>query len=573
MSVVDQLSKFRYVLAARELNWPLVRAVDIAKLKNSPPDLSQVKAVTSALSDCLVTEQRVKDMSAVEVCHLISTIQAMLQFALYSQMVLKDQLIVKQNGQTVNAVTAQHVASLEARLEAAKHKIEETQVERQALQTALHNMEKSLVEHRTRVSLLERDLEYERSLRGPTATGAALPLSPPNNDTPQGGAPSERQLRRESRRRHSKRAAETSLDASSSSCADDRGRHQSRFVDWQSMALMLQQQLLTARAPAPNPPPTDATASVVPAAVPCSPLSAAVPSLPPVTQLHVDPSTLKEELKALRSDTSAMLTETLKMTQETVAHVELNLANRLARIQNEQERLALVMREGDVKTMEVVQRIAQRMDAVEEHNGKLEQIIDAIHQRRVSVNASPQALPPLPLPLNVGDVGTTTVGQPLTNLPETPGAVFGQRVVSMDASRCDEPQSDDEAEPQAATTPLMLRPAPEVKCPHCGVRVPKATIRSHSEACDRRAVQCHDCGARTIAMLLPSHKCKVNATIASQSDVLNNSSVVTDGGSANSSTLVRRPSSQLLKDTQDELQRLLEEEAAHQAKKAAERKD
>ena len=211
---------------------------------------------------------------------------------------------------------------------------------------------------------------------------------------------------------------------------------------------------------------------------------------------------------------------------------------------------------------------------------------------------SPLMLPPLPLASMVQDPdGGVAAGQQLI----TPSSVqgFGPRVVSESHVTSDD---DDDADDDDPYVPIAAQQA----CKHCQEK--HANIERHQQTCTKRHVQCQFCKVTMTAGDSASHKCAAGSatntsggkppptptTAAAAASNNNNnisgeltaqgqlgtgpanlsaSRIVVDGSamlsdvSVASSTMQRKASSKMLKDTQDELERLLAEEAADEAKR------
>lgn len=115
-------------------------------------------------------------------------------------------------------------------------------------------------------------------------------------------------------------------------------------------------------------------------------------------------------------------------------------------------------------------------------------------------------------------------------------------------------------------------------CRHCETEISRAGRHIHESNCEMRPVKCPQCSQSVPAKLLPDHKCDPSTKNDSTNKVLNRSKLPEEEPknhspkgpslnlSLNHSTEVRA-SSLMLQQTQRELQALLDEEAAEEAKK------
>jgi hypothetical protein len=169
-TVVDQLRTFRYVTSSRALPWQFVRALDVSRMKTTAPDLQQLKNIVSAISDCKMDDTTLAGVNPAETLQLLMVAQIAVQFLIHSQGVLKLQLAEAQNRISVSTIASQHVLSLEAKVESLKKRLEEAEAEKLSMRQVMHSLEKGTVELHTRAQCLEKEVEYERSLRAQQAT-------------------------------------------------------------------------------------------------------------------------------------------------------------------------------------------------------------------------------------------------------------------------------------------------------------------------------------------------------------------------------------------------------------------
>ncbi|EAN90129.1 hypothetical protein C3747_43g55 [Trypanosoma cruzi] len=162
MSVADRLRAFRYATSAREVPWNHVRSVDVAAHRVQEPDLCLMKNLISLLSDCNLASATSPTTSSADAYQLLSAMQLALQFALWSQSILKEQLVEKQSGAAVQQINLQYVEGLEKKLEKSHQEAIKLREERDNIQIASRSLEHRLTQAEAKIRYLEKDLEFER---------------------------------------------------------------------------------------------------------------------------------------------------------------------------------------------------------------------------------------------------------------------------------------------------------------------------------------------------------------------------------------------------------------------------
>ncbi|KAG8343198.1 putative Iguana Dzip1 like DAZ interacting protein N terminal [Trypanosoma vivax] len=162
MSVAERLRAFRYVTTVREIPWTHLRSVDVAAHRVSEPDLKLMKNLVSLIADCGLGGALLPTTSGADVLQLLSLFQLSLQFTLWSQSILKDQLVEKQNADTVQKISSSYVEGLESQLEAAREEGRKLREERDTFQVACRSLEHRLAQSEATVRCLGNELQCER---------------------------------------------------------------------------------------------------------------------------------------------------------------------------------------------------------------------------------------------------------------------------------------------------------------------------------------------------------------------------------------------------------------------------
>ncbi|RNF10641.1 hypothetical protein TraAM80_01457 [Trypanosoma rangeli] len=162
MSVADRLRAFRYVTGAREIPWTHLRSVDVAAHRVQEPELHMMKNLISLLSDCSLVGATSPTTGTTDVYQLLSVMQLALQFTLWSQSVLKEELVEKQSGGVVQRINSQYVEGLEKKLESSRQEAITLREERDSMQLASRSLEHRLTQAEATIRCLEKDLAFER---------------------------------------------------------------------------------------------------------------------------------------------------------------------------------------------------------------------------------------------------------------------------------------------------------------------------------------------------------------------------------------------------------------------------
>jgi hypothetical protein len=707
-SVLDQLHKFRYQTTTRETPWALIRSLNVAALRVHPPDLQQLSHLTSALSDCRLPatstlfsktdvsashptavppppsggpqpEAAMYFPSAVEVEQLLHVQQVVLQFALRSQSILKDQLLSKQQTAAVQSVTLQQYTTMTTRLEEAKQRLADAATEKQSLQTVLHNYEKQIVELKTKCQMLEKEGSYFRSLAeksqammlidhksssslhphhhhhhggmvpspvAVTAPGAPAPSSAPvatvaaleeeaskSNPTWKKGS-HEKDDRKKRSKHHREDCGESTTDVTSNatSCSttysEDYARHHKKKhrsssccrrhaappapaapagggMDMQQFALMAA--LLQGR-------PLPSTSREEGGGAAWGDSAADKPQLV-VRQLQREIQESNERMldrmqQAIQRVEEGVERKISEANRHMVMRLEKDEQQRSSAMEGVASHLAEATKSTSLQIRalqdEVRQHSESQMTAIRQQLATLSVSAPTISMPATARSQSPSVLPPLavssPLQSNNNhnniNINNNSVNlsnpniysdshQPHQQLPgqltlpshqtrpkldlsaisnteaptthNTSTTAFGPRVVSATVSVTDErPPNDvedvtsnDDDDDDDPYVPMHEQGALKLPCEHCRLRFPAKELQEHEQQCELRMLTCPNCRASIVARKFATHRCDLTSPV----DL--------------SSSLTRRSSSKMLQDTQDELQRLLEEEARDEARKAA----
>ncbi|KAG5510076.1 hypothetical protein JKF63_06969 [Porcisia hertigi] len=162
-TLAHDLQQFRYVTApANPLPWPHVRHVSVPELRHEAPDLPLMANLISGLCDCDVSLKEIREHNDADILQLLQVFQACLQFALWSQNILKEKLVEVQSTHAAKRVSAQQLENLEKRHHALEREMEATRKERDTLSLGTANLRTSLLQMETTIKLQERQLRQER---------------------------------------------------------------------------------------------------------------------------------------------------------------------------------------------------------------------------------------------------------------------------------------------------------------------------------------------------------------------------------------------------------------------------
>ncbi|KPI85530.1 hypothetical protein ABL78_5411 [Leptomonas seymouri] len=162
-SVMHDLHQYRYITSVRHpLPWAHIRHVSIPELRNESPDLPLMANLISGLSGCDVSLKEIREHSDADVLQLVEVLQACLQFALWSQNILKEKLLELQSSQVAKRISARQLDHAESRCQALAEEVQTLKTERDTLSLGTANLRTSLVQLETTVKMQERQLKQER---------------------------------------------------------------------------------------------------------------------------------------------------------------------------------------------------------------------------------------------------------------------------------------------------------------------------------------------------------------------------------------------------------------------------
>lgn len=225
--------------STRPVQLGFLRSIDLNVYRTGPPNLDEIKVLTSSLADCSFLSMA----PTADLMQALSAMQLVVQFTLHSQRIMRDKLNLAQNQNSNDRASAGLIASFESRCRDLSAAVEGLQSEKRALLAKIHQMEYDDRTTQGKIAILERDLRHERHLRSLAAVDVkALTLA--SHDGTQHHAKSSRRreccshrscCRRSSRRcssrRHRRRdysSSSSSSVSSSSSSSDSRRRGRSR---------------------------------------------------------------------------------------------------------------------------------------------------------------------------------------------------------------------------------------------------------------------------------------------------------------------------------------------------------
>lgn len=206
-SVAHELQRFRYItVPTHPLPWPHVRYVNIAELRHDAPDLPLMANLISGLADCDLSLKEIREHTDSDVLQLAQVLQAALQFALWSQNVLKERLLEAQATHAAKRVSARQLEALEARHRALEKAMAAVVEERDTLSLGTANLRTAVAQLETTVKLQEQQLRHERGrnaqlltkLENAFAAQAAAPASLPAPPRPETAGVHARHRRRHS---------------------------------------------------------------------------------------------------------------------------------------------------------------------------------------------------------------------------------------------------------------------------------------------------------------------------------------------------------------------------------------
>ncbi|KPA76904.1 hypothetical protein ABB37_07292 [Leptomonas pyrrhocoris] len=162
-SVVHDLCQYRYVTSVhRPLPWAHVRHVCIPELRHESPDLPLMANLIAGLADCDVSLTEIREHNDADLLQLVEVLQACLQFALWSQNILKEKLLELQSSQVAKRVSARQLDHFESRCRALEREVQTLVGERDTLSLGTANLRTALVQLETTVKMQERQLKQER---------------------------------------------------------------------------------------------------------------------------------------------------------------------------------------------------------------------------------------------------------------------------------------------------------------------------------------------------------------------------------------------------------------------------
>ncbi|CAD2222860.1 Iguana/Dzip1-like DAZ-interacting protein N-terminal, putative [Angomonas deanei] len=160
---IEKIKRFRYTSGGGELSWPTLRRIDVASFRAEEPDLRFLANLIASLANSSISLLTVREGTDTDLVQLLQLFQMGLQFALWSQNVLKEELVETQNKGAVSTVTSRYVAELEMKNKRVKSKLEGVMRENETLQMSSSGLTKSLSQMETAVDLLQKQLKAERS--------------------------------------------------------------------------------------------------------------------------------------------------------------------------------------------------------------------------------------------------------------------------------------------------------------------------------------------------------------------------------------------------------------------------
>jgi hypothetical protein len=162
-SVTHDLHQYRYVTSVHHsLPWTHVRHVSIPGLRNESPDLPLMANLIAGLADCDISLKEVREHTDADILQLCEVLQACLQFALWSQNILKEKLLEMQSSQVARRVTARQLDAVESRCRALEKDVAALASERDTLSLGTASLRTSLVQLETTVKMQARQLQQER---------------------------------------------------------------------------------------------------------------------------------------------------------------------------------------------------------------------------------------------------------------------------------------------------------------------------------------------------------------------------------------------------------------------------
>lgn len=162
-SVTHDLHQFRYVTSVHHpLPWTHVRHVSIPELRNESPDLPLLANLISGLADCDLSLREIREHNDADILQLAEVLQACLQFALWSQNILKERLLELQSSQVARRVSSRELDHVKSRCRALEKDVVSLTSERDTLSLGTANLRTSLVQLETTIKMQERQLKNER---------------------------------------------------------------------------------------------------------------------------------------------------------------------------------------------------------------------------------------------------------------------------------------------------------------------------------------------------------------------------------------------------------------------------
>ncbi|ORC88607.1 uncharacterized protein TM35_000162450 [Trypanosoma theileri] len=540
MSVAERLRSFRYVTSTREIPWTHLRSIDVPSNRVNEPDLHLMKNVISLVSDCNLATATAPTTSSADVYQLLSVLQLALQFTLWSQSILKEQLVEKQNSITVKQVNSQLLDTLEAKLEASRREAVKLREERDTFEVTCRTLEHRLTQCETTIRCLEKNLVFEQKRlqeslkyistqemkhqeqqRQEGQQKNVEKLNPPLQNLPhtrgeclpdEGYGDHSHSLHAKHHKRHSRQCCLLNSDTSDSTSFSShvaevpprRGKNHRR-EDLSALLRHLrqeekgaeqvqrqeQEQPLQQQKEQSSPPYGDSSITLVGEKIEDDVIN-----------------TFRREMEELQSRTTA----TCDAMRETLENAVTN---------NLQRTEAMIRRvEESVENL--------KASLVKEQAGELQSVKSFLTQWQTDTRAALEASV------------VTMINQIKTE--------YAQEKEREQEKQNQQQQQQQSLIPSFSTIPPVLTISQDVikesTCQHCRQRIPVKQLDAHEEECELRLVKCPQCGNSVVARLLSKHKCSGGTT--------------SETGTPESATLLRA-SSLMLQETQRELQQLLEE--------------
>lgn len=511
MSVKEQLRAFRYIAGTRDIPWAHLRSVNVAAHHTVAPDLQLMKNLISLVAECDVSTAVVANTSETDMHQLLSLLQLSLQFVLWSQSVMKGELLEKRTCDAAKRISSNSMGRLEEKLEASRREQSRLREERDALKVTCRTLESRALQAESKVRCLEKELRDERTLFQENVSLLAAAQHK------EGGMKAGRR-------------ADNGFSSPPAHQRQREGADRNGLQRGHNFGKMLKQTRTEVLLDAPNDQLRRHSQS-------CSGLS--VSNTTSCCAERESLLCLQGEERRVRLSKTPSLRHTPRKSEEPAQPEVVLAVGAIEKLRAEVEAaqrqitmsceavhsfLSNAMKSNVDETKAIVQGVGQWMNNLCDSVSKeKEQELQEVKTFLAKWKEEAQQM----------------LDSQMVTVTERLNKEFMIKQQQLRQQQCSSSSSVAPLGSSAATN------GKECSCRHCNQRFPPSSLSDHEAECDHRFVNCEKCGRPVMVRLLPKHKCASRDN--SESDIHEISSQI-------------QPSSMMLLETQKELRLLLEED-------------